>query len=159
MTFALAATLLATMPTIKQDTNAKSLDFWLGKWKADSHQPQPDGTIQESKDAAKNHITKIKGDKVIHEDFTMPGFNGESWSVFDPKANKWHQTWVDDAGAYLTLVGGMEGDEFVLTQTHPNTIQRMRFTKITKDSFVWLWESKKDDTWTLAWQLDYHREK
>lgn len=159
MTTAIAATLLFTMTTPTQSTTNMSLDFWLGKWTADSTQPQPDGKTTVQKNAAKNHILKIKGDKVTHENFTMPGFNGESWSVFNPKTNKWNQTWIDDSGAYLTLEGGMEGEEFILTQTHPNSIQRMRFTEIKKDSFVWLWETKKDDNWTLAWRLDYHREK
>lgn len=159
MLSALFATAFLTDPIQSKTTDASSMDFWVGKWVANSHRPQPDGTIQESKNAAKNHILKIKADKVIHENFTMPGFNGESWSVYNPKENKWHQTWVDDSGAYLTLVGGFEGDDFVLNQTYPNTIQRMRFTNITKESFVWLWETKKGDKWELAWQLDYKREE
>ncbi|MBL8068187.1 MAG: hypothetical protein JNM28_07040 [Armatimonadetes bacterium] len=139
------------------DTDAKSMDFWIGSWVADSHQPDKDGKMQLAKDAAHNTVSKIKGGKVVHEDFHTGGFNGESWSVFDPKESKWHQTWVDDSGAYLTFEGGKVGSEVILTQTHPKKEQRMRFTKITAQSFVWIWEHKDAAGWKTDWQLDYRR--
>lgn len=144
---------------IAAETNEKSMDFWVRTWEVNSYTPQADGTIIEALKSGTNTISKIKSNKVIHEDFRTPGFNGESWSMYMPKDKTWRQTWVDDAGNYFVLSGGMVGDEFVLTTSYPNTIQRMRFQNITKDSFTWLWEAKKGDEWTLSWRIEYRRMK
>ncbi|QYK53736.1 MAG: hypothetical protein KF824_02320 [Fimbriimonadaceae bacterium] len=144
---------------LTKETNEKSMDFWVGTWEVNSYTPKPDGTMVEALKAGTNTISKIKGNKVIHEDFKSPGFTGESWSMYMPKDKTWRQTWVDDAGNYIVLSGGMVGDEFILTTSYPNTIQRMRFQNITKDSFTWLWEAKKGDEWALSWRIEYKRIK
>ncbi|MDI9639923.1 hypothetical protein QPK87_19735 [Kamptonema cortianum] len=145
---------------IVQTSKANDLDFWIGQWECDSHQPQEDGKVQVSKNLAKNTIAKILDDKVIEENFSMPGFTGKSWSSFDAKTAKWHQTWVDNSGGYLVFEGGKTGSEFVLNQIHPAPTMRMRFTDIKSDSFTWIWESKNEDgTYSLKWRLDYKRVK
>lgn len=144
----------AVLPSASLETD---LDFWVGSWKMDSTQPDAAGKLVKTLNAATNKITKTLNGKVIEENFSMPGFNGRSWSVFGTKAGVWRQTWVDDSGAYLNLVGGKKGDEFVLEQVVPAAGMRMRFTEIKKDSFVWLWESKQNDEWKLQWRLDYRR--
>lgn len=136
------------------------LDFWVGEWVMDSSQPSDPatkGAWQEK--ACTNSVTRVYGDKVIQESFKTDGFTGGSWSHFDPKTKIWHQTWVDDSGAYLLFQGGKKGSEFVLTQT--NSVKgknRMRFANITSDGFDWFWENSKDGkSWTLSWHLRYHR--
>ena len=138
------------------------LDFWVGDWVMDSRQPQDKPSKGEwQKNAATNHVTRVYGSKVIQESFKTTGFTGGSWSSFDPTTKTWHQTWVDDSGAYLLFTGGMKGDEFVLDQTNSKKGQaRMRFANITKSGFDWYWESSTDGSqWTLNWHLKYHRKK
>jgi hypothetical protein len=156
---ALIAIHTAMNTPITAETNANSMDFWVGTWEVNSYTPQPDGTVVEALKIGTNTISKIKSDKVLHEDFKTKGFNGESWSMYMPKDKTWRQTWVDDAGSYFVLSGGMVGDEFILTTSYPTAIQRMRFQKITKDSFTWVWEAKKGDAWTLTWRIEYKRIK
>lgn len=152
--------LMPPLPDLSgQSDPATALDFWVGTWSIDSTTPQPEGkppVVQ--KDYGTNTITKTLKNKVIHENFRGTGFTGESWSVFLPQTQKWRQTWVDDSGGYLTFEGGMDGKEFVLNQLFPAPNMRMRFTEITKVSFVWLWETKNPDgSFSLKWRLDYRR--
>jgi hypothetical protein len=139
-------------------SNPNAMDFWVGEWVLDSETPSADGMKRQEK-FGKNVITKSLGDKVIEERFTSPGFNGQSWTVYNTKTQKFQQTWVDDAGAYLTFVGGPVGNEVVLEQQVPAKGMRMRFTEITKDRLIWLWESEKDGQWTLKWRMTYNRKK
>jgi hypothetical protein len=139
---------------------ARDLDFWVGSWTMDSSQPSDPKTKGAwQKKYCTNRVTKVYGGKVVQESFRSPGFTGGSWSSYDAVGKKWRQTWVDDSGAYLLFEGGMIGDEFVLNQT--NTAKghaRMRFVKITKSGFDWLWEhSKNGEEWILDWHLRYHR--
>jgi len=157
LTVALCHTLSAA-PTAGPD----DLDFWTGTWEMDSSQPTDPATkgAWQAK-ACTNTVTKEYGGKVVHEDFKTQGFNGGSWSNYDPKSKKWRQTWVDDSGAYLLFEGGMKGKEFVLVQT--NAVKgraRMRFANIAQDGFDWYWEKSSDGkAWTLEWHLKYHRVK
>lgn len=156
MCFIAASLFLPAVQSIEEPGH--ELDFWLGEWALDSITPKEDGTLGEvDKDHGTNTIQREMKDKVIHERFDSPTFKGESWSVYNARTKKWHQTWVDDQGGYLTLEGGMEGSEFVLRQTHPTTTMRMRFSGIQKDSFTWSWERKTEDDWSLVWQLNYRR--
>ncbi len=156
LTLIAAAALLPPQEPAKL-TGSNALDFWAGQWTLDSTTPLPDKPDQVQKDFGVNTITKELKGNVIHESFKSAAFSGQSWSVFDPKSQKWHQTWVDDQGGYLTFQGGLSGDEFVLNQIHPAPTMRMRFTEIKKTSFVWLWESRTTDGWALKWRIDYRR--
>src|SRR5687767_3406701 len=75
------------------------LDFWLGDWEA-RWGAAGRGT---------NSLRRILADRVIEEDFRGTGtggsLHGRSWSVFDPERGVWRQTWVDDQGGYIELVG------------------------------------------------------
>lgn len=135
---------------------ASQFDFWLGEWNltwADGGK----GT---------NHITKVLGGCVIHENFdgtpSMP-LKGLSVSTFDAQAECWKQTWVDNQGGYLDLVGGMEGDRMVLVRDsvrHGQPIKhRMVFFNIGEDELDWNWERSDDKgtTWTLLWHIHYRR--
>ncbi len=140
------------------ESSETDLDFWLGEWVADTHDRQEDGTIKISKETATNKITRKFDNKVIHEDFDLPGFHGESWSVFDAESKIWRQTWVDNSGNYMAFEGGKKGDEFWYEMKAPRDTMRMRFTEIKKDSFVWIWEGRKQDgTYGQVWRLDYRR--
>jgi hypothetical protein len=138
------------------------MDFWVGEWELSF--PNPDG----SRGHAVNRITKDEyGACVIAEHFTQPGFTGASWSSYDRIKGKWVQTWVDDQGGYITLVGGpVEGRKhsFQLDTVEPRGPSkkhfRMIWENVTPDSLTWRWQQRQDDgSYTDSWVIDYVRRK
>lgn len=138
---------------------ATDFDFWLGTWEARwGEEPNEHGT---------NIVRRAFGGKVVEERFDgRPGleFQGSSVSVFDEHRDVWLQTWVDDAGNYFALEGSFANSEMLLlcdrhTGPDPEIRYRMRFVDITADSFTWTWERGRngDDTYELAWRIDYTR--
>lgn len=80
---------------------ASDFDFWLGEWNV---------SWDEGRARGRNSITKEYGGKVVRERFDgRPGIalRGMSVSVYREDVDEWHQTWVDDAGNYFALRGGM----------------------------------------------------
>lgn len=138
----------------------RQLDFWVGAWDArwDASASIPAGT-------GTNTITREYGDCVIQEQFdggaATGGLIGHSVSVYHAPAGAWRQTWVDNQGGYFALVGGPEGDDFVLVNTRlsdqaPHS--RMVFEDIAEDSFTWRWQSSADgETWSDSWVIYYTR--
>lgn len=138
------------------------LDFWVGKWEL---------TWQGGK--GKNLIVKKLNGRVIQENFeaiegNFKGYLGTSISTFNSQDGKWHQAWADSNGGYIDLIGIMDGDARIFQMTSPRelpdgtkSISRMRFYDITKDSFIWDWESSTDDgeNWQLSWRINYKRAK
>lgn len=142
---------------------AEYFDFWLGRW--DLSWQNSEGVT----DQGTNTIERVLGGHVIKENFEatsgkMKGYVGKSFSVYDPKTETWHQTWVDNQGAYLDFIGKFEGNKriFIRKTQNPegNSIwQRMVFYDIQKDSFNWRWEQSTDNgkTWDLQWKIAYRR--
>jgi hypothetical protein len=142
---------------------ASQFDFWVGDWIA---------TWNDSLHGT-NHIEKMFGNCIIHENFSIPntGFLGQSWSVYNANYKKWQQTWVDNQGGYIALTGGMNHDSMVLTtmeRTVPISISatsklitRMVYYNIKSDSFEWSWEASTDggETWKQNWLIHYKRKK
>ncbi|HEX3065292.1 MAG TPA: hypothetical protein VHQ39_07410 [Dongiaceae bacterium] len=132
----------------------RHLDFWLGHWECRWEGGQ--GT---------NRIEKILHDRVIQEQFDgNPGMNllGRSWSVYDPAMGKWRQTWVDNEGTYLDLVGGKEADRFVLLLVRlaeETPFKRMIFQNISREAFDWHWQASTDRgaSWSDSWYIRYRR--
>jgi hypothetical protein len=134
------------------------LEFWLGNWDARWGEAGQ-GT---------NHLTRILNDKVIREDFSGGGPNGHlvglSLSVFDAQLRVWHQTWVDDSGGYIELVGEQADGWFSFgrdaPEVGPAARQRMVFRDIQPGSFRWTWELSEDGgaTWSIRWDIAYTRQ-
>jgi hypothetical protein len=132
------------------------LEFWLGSWDA-----AWDGG------AGTNRLARILGGHVIHEQFEggdpESRLHGQSWSVFDPERRLWRQTWVDDTGSYLDLLGDRVDGWFGFVRPAPErgaaARQRMVFRDIEADRFRWTWELSLDDgaTWDVRWEIDYRR--
>lgn len=162
-----ALTFLSVVPILAQKKPAepKYLDFWVGDW--NGTWPEPGG----KQGTARNRITKDMNGKIVHERFEIltganKGFKGESWSAVDGSVGHWRQTWVDNSGGYIALDAEPEpgGKGFRRKFTGPKgkeVVQRMRFTEIQKDRFVWIWESSVDGekTWTENWKIEYTRRK
>ena len=133
------------------------LDFWLGDWDVRWGE-HGRGT---------NRLSRILGGRVIREEFSGGGPNGHleglSLSVFDSERKLWRQTWVDDQGGYIDLVGDRMDGDFVFRRTAPETgpqaEQRMVFRDIERDSFRWTWEASEDGgaSWQVRWEIEYRR--
>ncbi len=138
---------------------AHDLDFWVGSWKCQGEMTSPTG--QKTPTSATNHVVRILDAHVIQENFRMKGLNGMSVSAYDPNRKMWHQTWVDNGGAYIALNGAFSDGQMILsTQASPRGgIQRMVFSAITANSFDWNWQGSKDGgkTWRTQWHLHYTR--
>ena len=81
--------------------DGSELDFWLGAW-----------DVTWDGGHGSNRISRTLRDRVILEEFDeaddsggAEALHGRSWSVFDPDRHTWRQTWVDDQGSYLELLG------------------------------------------------------
>lgn len=152
--------MLLVMPVFAQEekpklpAEARQLDFWIGEW--DLTWEGGSGT---------NTITAILDRVVIQEDFVGGDFRGRSVSVYNKNTQKWQQTWVDNSGAYLDFVGGMEDGEMRFSRTAKKDgvefLQRMRWYHVEKDRLDWNWERSDDGgkSWKVLWQIHYERKK
>lgn len=141
------------------------LDFWLGEWDLTWPANQTGGA-EGAIARGTNQISKILKGCVVEERFATADGSllGRSHSVFDTKARVWRQTWVDSAGGYLVLTGGVDGTSFEL-HTEPaerdgvTVINRMVFTDIRRDNLTWHWQASTDRgaTWEELWTITYRR--
>ena len=137
----------------------KQMDFWLGDWDArwDASPGTPAGQ-------GSNHITRTYDGCVTEERFEGGPLNGHSVSTYFVGTKKWRQTWVDNQGGYIDLEGGPDGTgNFVLT-TLPRggslKANRMVFTDIKPNSFLWRWQGTQDGkTWVDSWVIRYTRKR
>jgi hypothetical protein len=140
--------------------DGSELDFWLGDW-----------AVSWDGGAGTNRLERILGGRVIHEQFVgvssdgSGDLHGQSWSVFEPARKLWRQTWVDDQGGYLDLVGERVDGWFAFVREAPErgdrARQRMVFRDIEPDRFRWTWELSLDAgaTWELRWEILYRRSR
>jgi Protein of unknown function (DUF1579) len=139
---------------------SRQMDFWLGEWEARY-------TLNGVTEKGRNRITKILDGCAVFEEFTGgPGaaLEGRSYSVYDARAARWKQTWVDNQGGYLDFVGDVvDGDRvFAREFTRQGKLvkQRMVFKDVTPDSFTWLWQASVDGgAWKTNWEIAYRRVK
>jgi len=103
-----------------------------------------------------------RGRKFFRGD-SMP-LRGISVSTFDTKAHKWKQTWVDNQGGYLDLVGEFKDGQMILARDArgkdgSKVLQRMVFKNITAKELDWSWERSSDGgkTWQVVWPNHYRR--
>lgn len=133
---------------------ARQFDFWIGDW---------DCTWGED-GRGTNTIRATLDGCVIEEHFDAnptADFRGMSISTYSPTVGKWLQTWVDNAGNYFDLSGGMQDDRMVLVCDELGTAARLRmvFHNIQPDGFDWEWERSEDQgrTWETRWSIRYQR--
>lgn len=135
---------------------ATQFNFWLGEW---------DLTWSNGGHGT-NSIRAILDGKVILETFNADptdAFQGMSFSVYNPLLSKWQQTWVDNQGTYLDLVGDYQEGKMILERTasvgEKSILQRMIFFNITDTHLDWSWQRSQDHgtTWESLWQIHYQR--
>ncbi|KAA3618490.1 MAG: hypothetical protein D8M58_13580 [Calditrichaeota bacterium] len=162
ITFLLLNTSMAQNKKPCSAPEASQFDFWVGEWNAS----WKDTTQSSGMASGTNNISKILGGCVVYEQFDSTPASpliGKSVSVYNARTKKWHQTWVDNSGAYLDFSGQWEGDKMVLSRSvevkGKTIMQRMVWYNITKEKFDWNWEGSKDggETWQVNWQIMYKR--
>jgi hypothetical protein len=142
----------------------QQLSFWVGEW--DLTWP---GTKPNEVQHGTNSVRRVLDSCVVQENFsggTATPLRGTSVSLYDTNAKKWKQTWVDNQGSYLDLVGEFKDGQMILRHetTNPNgskSMQRMIFKNIAANEFDWSWEASKDGgkTWQVLWPIHYQRKK
>ena len=140
----------------------KQLEFWVGEW--DLTWP---GEKQGTVDHGTNSIHRQLDSCVVQENFSGGStmhLRGMSVSIFDTRARKWKQTWVDNEGGYLDFVGEYKDGQMILARdgVRPDgtkVVQRMVFQNITANEFDWNWEASTDGgkTWQVMWPIHYKR--
>jgi hypothetical protein len=140
----------------------RQLEFWVGEW--DLTWP---GQKQGETEHGTNSVRRVLETCVVQENFSGESamhLRGMSVSIFDTRAGKWKQTWVDNEGAYLDFVGELKDGQMILVRdaVRPDgtrAIQRMVFKNITRNEFDWSWESSTDGgkTWQVQWPIHYKR--
>jgi hypothetical protein len=158
VSFAQQTTSVANNPPSCSQPEARQFDFWIGEWNLEWG----------SGSKGRNVIEKSLGGCVIVENFdgtpAIP-LRGMSVSTFNPRSRRWHQTWVDNQGSYLDLVGEYKTSSMVLqrkgTVNGKEVLQRMVWYDIKQDSLQWNWERSEDEgkTWTVLWKIKYLRKK
>jgi hypothetical protein len=86
----------------------RQFDFWVGEWEV----TQPNGTL-----AGTNRIESILGGCVLLENWEAASgkSKGHSFNLYS-RDGKWHQTWVDNSGLLLELVGEFRDGRMVMGQ-------------------------------------------
>ena len=134
----------------------EQFNFWVGEWNL-TWGKNGKGT---------NTIRKILNNKIIEENFNgTPSIPliGRSYSAYDKNTGKWKQTWVDNSGSYLDFSGEFKDGKMSLSRKlivkGKPVIQRMVWHSITKNAFIWNWESSSDNgkTWKINWKISYKR--
>ena len=135
----------------------RQFDFWIGTWELTWGDDQS-GT---------NHVEAILDGQVIQENFdgqpSIP-LKGISLSTYDVVLHKWRQTWVDNEGSYIDLIGEFKDNQMMLStqrQAGDAMIQfRMIFYNITANEFDWNWERlNNENMWVSVWQIHYRRKR
>lgn len=153
LALALMAAAQAAPPSACSAAATRQFDFWVGEWAVtDRVTGQPAGS---------SHIEKIYGGCVLRENYSAGGFRGGSLNAYWSNDRKWHQAWMDSAGAFRHFVGGLDGaGRMVMTaeQQHPARAGEQRLLRLTftpqSDGTVRQYSDYSDDGGTI-WKLRY----
>lgn len=158
---ALTAAAMAQAPALTSPTSCGAaefhqFDFWLGDWQVLGPRQRLLGT---------NRIATILGGCALREEWTSADGRivGTSYSAYDPKSQRWHQAWFDNAPSQLRLVGGLIGRNMVLEQrtaggaSMPDDVQRITWAPLGDGRVRQHWERSRDggQTWTTAFDGTY----
>jgi len=149
-----------------QAEEAKQFDFWLGDWTIERWNRTGPGDDDWKRGTADNRITKEYDGCVVREVYTTEGpGDGESLSVWDGRAKKWRQLWVDNEGSYLNFEGEWDAEaKTMILSVERETprgkmLRRMVWHDIEADSLQWRYESSRDGgkTWFPTIRSVYRR--
>lgn len=129
----------------KMDTHYRQFDFWVGDW--DVYKYGTD-TL-----AGTNEVLKLLNDCVIQENWESAGSNyaGKSYNSFDPSANKWRQTWVDNQGVTLQFEGYLKDAKMQLAGFSHEKNGKLVYHRL-------IYTKMQDGTVRQQWDKSYNRE-
>ncbi len=134
----------------------RQFDFWLGNWTV----VRADGAI-----AGTNRITRDLKGCVINEHYrSLGGYEGRSISAYDRQTKRWHQSWVDNTGLLLSLWGGLEAGNMVLsgegkTPEGATVLHRITWFPLPDGRVRQHWQSSSDQgqQWVTAFDGLYKK--
>ncbi len=134
----------------------RQFDFWVGDWEVKG----PKGAV-----VGHNKIDAILDGCALREQWTSAGKNrGTSVNFYDASSGTWHQTWIDNSGQPLHLVGRFRDGSMVMEQTvtgadGKTTRHRITWTPLDGGDVRQHWESSTDGgtTWSTLFDGRYHR--
>jgi hypothetical protein len=132
----------------------RQFDFWVGDWEV---------TTSNGKLAGGNRITPILGGCAIREEWKgAGGLSGTSLNMWDAAGKRWRQTWVDDRGNVLVLIGQYRDGKMSLEGEGPGdngaTVHnRITWSRLSEGRIRQLWETSKDGgkTWGVEFDGTY----
>ena len=135
----------------------RQFDFWIGEWEV---------TLATGQRAGTNRIERILGGCALQESWTDASpSQGHSLNAWDPGDNKWHQTWVDNAGTILHLSGGIVNGEMVMEGQRrlpdgTEVTDRITWTPNADGTLRQVWQSSRDRgmRWTTVFDGVYRRQ-
>ena len=140
----------------KASPEFRQFDFWVGEWDAKNAQGLTVGT---------SSIQLILGECVIFENWNTPVNSGKSFSIFDAKDKRWHQSWVDDKGTRTEYVGDLVDGKMVLVAetsiAGKAALAKMTYTKLANGDVRQFGENSADGgkTWKPSFDFTYVRKK
>ena len=141
----------------KYSTEARQLDFWIGKWDVFAPNGQKAGV---------NVIEPFAEGCSLMENWTSTNnSNGKSINYFDPGTQKWYQFWIGSGGGALRYEGtfrdGAMRFEGETVAGGKKTLHRLTFSKNEDGSVRQFAELSNDDgkTWAVSYDFKYVRAK
>lgn len=127
-------------------------DFWLGEWEVH------EWGGERSESPAINRITKSLDGCTVREEYEHGRYAGASLNFYDRFDGRWHQTWIDNGGTPLYLVGGLEDGKMVLSDSPDDGRPWSRITWTPQDDGTvrQTWEVSRDGGETWSAQFDGH---
>ncbi len=135
----------------------RQLEFYIGSWSYGFEQGEGNSTVR-----------MVHGGKVLREEVVgvVAGaeFTGTTLGVFDPRAGHWKLTWVDSFANYLSIIGRVEDETFVMRWTMQSPAGdpvelRLTYSDITSADMMTQMHVSNDggETWRLARRAKYTR--
>jgi hypothetical protein len=144
----------AQQPASCSSAQYRQFDFWIGEWTVTNSQGERAGT---------SRVERLLDGCVLFESWDGAS-RGHSLTTWDAGDNKWHQTWVDNAGTVLHLAGGLVNGEMVLEGQRrladgTEVTDRISWTPDADGTVRQLWQSSRDRgmRWTTVFRGTYRR--
>jgi hypothetical protein len=137
---------------------SRQFDFWVGEWRV--------ADAATGKFAGMSRIEKLYGGCVLRENWTSDGFQGGSLNTWWSGDRRWHQVWVDQAGAMRHFIGSFEEGRMVLVAKQPDPkdsartlLVRLAFTPNADGTVRQYSDISRDDGagWQPRYDFIYHR--
>lgn len=156
----LAGPAFAQAPAPPRCTSPESrqFDFWIGEWNVTDQRT--------GQHAGESRIEKLYGGCVLRENWSSDGFSGGSLNMWWNGDRQWHQTWMDQAGAFRHFIGGLTRNQMIMTAEQPDPrdpgksmLVRLTFTPNADGAVRQYSDLSRDGgkTWQLRYDYLYRR--